>query len=236
MPEQARPSLKDVTTAALALAALALIGCGSGSKPATSGAAASATKTAATSEPSTSTAPSGASTPTTTTSTTTPAASTHTATAEHTPLPREGFAITSPAVHNGVLAARYTCDGEDAALPLHIEGVPPGTAELMLDVIKIKPVGNALYFPWAVTHIKPTTRTIVDGKLPAGAVVGRNGAGQTSYHLCPPKGAQESYVAVLFALPHKLAAKPGFDPAALRREAEHTASYQNLYIFGYKRR
>jgi phosphatidylethanolamine-binding protein (PEBP) family uncharacterized protein len=136
-----------------------------------------------------------------------------------------------------LLSATYTCDGANTPLPLHWKGVPAGTAELMLDVIKVKPVDNKLFFPWAVMRIKPTSSgSIVGGKLPAGAIVGTNGEGKTSYSLCPPKGASEAYVAVLFALPHKLPAKAGFDPQTLRLEAEQKASYQNLYIFNYKRR
>jgi phosphatidylethanolamine-binding protein (PEBP) family uncharacterized protein len=223
---------------ALAIVVLGLLvaGCGgNGTKP--TGAATPAASTAASAAQTPKTAPvTNPAATTTAPSTTAPPTTPAPAKAqERVPL-SEKVAVTSPAIHSGVLSARYTCDGADTPPPLHIEGVPPGTAELMLDIIKIKPVDNKLYFPWAVAHIKPTTRNIVGGKLPPGAIVGTNGNGKSTYDLCPPKGPAEGYVAVLFALPHELRAKPGFDPMKLRREAERTATYQNLYIFNYKRR
>ncbi len=222
--------------AALAVAALAFLpGCGGGgSSSTTTSQAAASTSTEAPPATKTSTQPSTSSTqPTTTTAST---ASTPSKAPERAP-PNEKVELTSPAVKNGVLSSTYTCDGSNTPLPVHWKGVPAGTAELMLDVIKVKPVENKLYFPWAVMRIKPTSSgSIVGGKLPAGAIVGTNGEGKTSYSLCPPKGPSEAYVAVLFALPHKLAAKTGFDPQTLRLEAEQKASYQNLYIFSYKRR
>ena len=95
----------------------------------------------------------------------------------------------------------------------------------MLDVIKYSPVNGKLFFAWAVTVLRPTSRGIAAGKLPAGAIPGLNSTGSRAYSLCPPKGPKEAYVVVLFALPRHLAAKPGFDPAKLRHEANETANY-----------
>lgn len=215
---------------AAATAMLFAAGCGGGS-----------TKTSASQEatPQGTQASKTSTTPTTTTTTT---ASTQTTGATPPPThttqqapPNERIVLSSPAVSSSGLQSRYTCDGQDVPLPLRWKGVPPGTAELMIDVIKVKPVANKLYFSWAVTHISPTTHEIREGKLPPGAVVGTNGDGQAAYHLCPPKGQVESYVAVIFALPHVLRARPGFDPAKLRLQAEHMATYQNLLIFNYTR-
>jgi phosphatidylethanolamine-binding protein (PEBP) family uncharacterized protein len=227
-----RPPVRPVAANVVAIAALAsLLGCGSsGSKPTTTSSQPATSASAQTSPPDTHTSAQ----PTTGTQSTTPTASTPTKAPERSP-PNELVAITSPAIQNGVIPARYTCDGSDTPPTFQWKGVPPGTAELMLDIIKVKPVNEKLYFSWAVTHIDPATHGIVHGRLPAGAVVGRNGSGQVAYHLCPSKGAKEAYVAVLFALPHKLSAKAGFDPMALRRQAENKASYQNLYIFDYTR-
>lgn len=172
-------------------------------------------------------------------------ASTSTAATQASPAPKserapanEKIVLSSPAIdpNGGLLQARYTCDGQNIPLPLKWRGVPPGTAELMIDVMGVKPLNKKLQFSWAVTHIPSTTHEIVEGKLPQGAVVGTNSRGETSYRLCPPKGPAESYVAVIFALPHRLSARAGFDPRALRREAEQQASYQNLLIFNYRRR
>jgi hypothetical protein len=106
----------------------------------------------------------------------------------------------------------------------------------MLDIIKAHDVNEKIYFDWAVTHIKPTVHSITAGKLPPGAVVGRNSKGQAAYDVCPPKGAPETYIAILFALPHALPANAGFDAGALRHQALHAAIVQKQYLFGYTRR
>jgi phosphatidylethanolamine-binding protein (PEBP) family uncharacterized protein len=145
--------------------------------------------------------------------------------------------LTSPVVPhlNAAIPARYTCDGANTPLPLRWSGIPAGTKELMLDIIKFSPVNGKLFYAWAVSGLKPTTHGITDGKLPDGAIPATNSTGQRTYSLCPPKGSAESYVAVLFALPHRLAAKPGFDPAQLRHEAEATADFQGQLAFTYER-
>jgi phosphatidylethanolamine-binding protein (PEBP) family uncharacterized protein len=144
--------------------------------------------------------------------------------------------LSSVAVKGGLLASRYTCDGGDSSLPLQISDVPAGTAELALDVLNLEPVNGALYFDWAVAGLSPSVHSIAAGKLPHGAVVGVNSSGQTGYSLCPPKGKSVTYVAVLFALPHKLVAQKGFTPTALRLEALQDANYEKFLVFSYKRK
>jgi phosphatidylethanolamine-binding protein (PEBP) family uncharacterized protein len=149
--------------------------------------------------------------------------------------PVERIEVTSPAVHDKTLPTHYTCDGHDAPPPLRWRGIPSNTAELMLFIIKVRAASSKLDFAWAVAHIKPSAHGISHGQPPSGAVIGTNSSGQSSYRLCPPKGSVEPYVVALFALPRKLTAKPGFEPTALRRQAEHAATYQSLYIFQYTR-
>ena len=176
-----------------------------------------------------------ASTPTTTAGTSSGAHTTPAQEPERTPS-NEKIVLSSPGLSSdGELGARYTCDGQDVPLTLEWEGVPAGTAELMVDVMKVKSVNDKLQFVWAVTHIPPTSHGLVDGRLPAGAITGMNSDGGVNYDLCPPKGANENYVAAIFSLPHKLGAKPGFDARALRHEAEQQASYQKLLVFSYTR-
>ena len=148
----------------------------------------------------------------------------------------EKIEISSPAVApEGTLPSQYTCDGRNIAVPLRWTGIPAGTAELVLDVLGVNSVHNQLFFEWAVAGLKPSSKGITAGRLPAGAVAGTNGFGRTSYGLCPAKGAAENYVVVLFALPHKLGVKRGFDPIALRRQAILHATYDGYYFFSYKR-
>lgn len=213
-----------------ALAALALLaGCGkSSTTPTTSQTPPASTPQAATSPP---TGTHEATSTQADTSTQAPASRSE----EKTPATGK-IQITSPAVHEeGSLPARYTCDGQNMSLPLGFKGVPANTKELMLDVLKVEPVNSKFVFAWAVTHINPSTRQITGGKLPPGAVVGTNSEGHATYSLCPPKGKPEKYLAVVFALPHPIPAKTGFDPTQLRREALSDAEFENFLYFNYQR-
>jgi phosphatidylethanolamine-binding protein (PEBP) family uncharacterized protein len=219
----------SILVAVVALAALC--GCGSSNAPSTSTAKAAVNTTSAT----TTAAPTNTATTPTSTPTTSTAARPGAHVEEHTPVTAD-VEISSPAVRDeGSLPAQYTCDGQDTALPLRWKGIPPGTAELALYILKVNPVNGKLFFDWAVTGLKPTTRGITAGKLPAGAVVGASSNGQTSYYLCPPKGPAEKYLAVLFALPHKLSAKAGFDATTQRLEAVRHANYEGFLFFTYHR-
>lgn len=144
--------------------------------------------------------------------------------------------LQSPAIQTGSeLPTRYTCDGQDKPPPLEWKGVPPGTAELMIDLMDARDVNGKLQFVWAAAHIPPTVHKILDGKLPPGSVTATNSNGEIGYRLCPPKGSQETYVTVIFALPRRLDAGQGFDPRALRHQAEQNATHQNFLIFNYTR-
>jgi phosphatidylethanolamine-binding protein (PEBP) family uncharacterized protein len=146
--------------------------------------------------------------------------------------------ITSPSVgKNSLLPAQYTCDGSDVSLPLRWKGIPAGTAELMLDVLNIQPVNGKLYFDWAVAGINPKSSGTAAGTIPPGAVVGVGTDGHAGYSVCPAKtGKRVGYVAVLFSLPHRLRAKPGFSATALRLQAERTAQFEGFSFFDYTRR
>jgi phosphatidylethanolamine-binding protein (PEBP) family uncharacterized protein len=217
------------TALALTLFTIALLtGCGNTTKPATTAAAASTTTPAG--QPTT---PANTQPPSTQPATTTPA---QPAAVKHLPVVDEEIGLSSPVVREErFIPARYTCDGQDTPPPLRWRKVPPGTKELMLDILKIRAVNNQLYFAWAITGIKPTTHQIDPPHLPPGTITGTNTNGQTTYHLCQPKHTTETYVVALFALPHHLPAKPGFNALQLRNQAEHTAEYQSLFAYKYTR-
>lgn len=204
-------------------------GCGGGSNTQSQTSASQAASTPATTGTTASTAATDTGASTATTPAPKPAAPRHLPTLDK-------IGIGSPVVPaDGAVPARYTCDGANEPLPLQWEDIPAGTKELMLDVIKYSPVNGKLFFAWAVTGLRPTSRGIAAGKLPAGAIPGLNSTGSRAYSLCPPKGPKEAYVVVLFALPRHLAAKPGFDPAKLRHEANETANYEGQLGINYQR-
>jgi phosphatidylethanolamine-binding protein (PEBP) family uncharacterized protein len=132
------------------------------------------------------------------------------------------------------LPAEYTCDGKSTSPALRWQGVPQGTAELVIFVMNVQPVEGKLFFDWAVAGLSPELGEIEAGKLPQGAVVGRNGFGKVGYEICP-EGGTETYVFTVFALPKKLSSAQGFDPSALRREVLDASGNVGLLALSYAR-
>jgi Raf kinase inhibitor-like YbhB/YbcL family protein len=221
-------------------AALALAGCGEGSggasKPtptAAAGAAPSTTTSASTPTASTPAHTSTAGKPTSskpaTTATTpantasTPAKPSATGTTR-SPAPARSeptigrIKVTSAAFSTGgPIAAKYTCDGAGTSPPLQWNGVPHGTSEVFLLAIDLTgSAGDEVQ--WAVAGIPPTTTSIPEGALPAGAVAGRNSAGKIGWGgVCGAKGQLHHVGFLLYALDHKLGLKSGFNPVEVRK-------------------
>jgi phosphatidylethanolamine-binding protein (PEBP) family uncharacterized protein len=142
----------------------------------------------------------------------------------------------SPSANGGpqALSAQFTCDGKNTSPALRWQGVPDGTAELVLFAMNLRPVEGALFFDWAVAGLSPDLEEIEAGKLPNGAVVGRNSFGKAAYEICP-EGGEENYVFTLFALPKKLSPAQGFDPLALRKSVAGAAGNVGLLALSYAR-
>jgi phosphatidylethanolamine-binding protein (PEBP) family uncharacterized protein len=155
----------------------------------------------------------------------------------HFHLPNVTVLLTSPGVPTpgGPISARYTCDSAGTSPTLHWSRLPSGTKEIVLFVTSYAYVKGNPVVDWAVAGLDPKLRALDAGKLPRGAVVGRNHLGHTAYSLCPPSGKSETYAAMVLALPRKLAAKTGFDPVTFHYTAEHLASVEGLLTFTYKR-
>jgi Raf kinase inhibitor-like YbhB/YbcL family protein len=132
------------------------------------------------------------------------------------------------------LPATYTCDGKGISPALSWQGVPEGTAELVIFAMNVQPVEGKLFFDWAVAGLSPDLTEIEAGKLPRGAIVGRNGFGKAGYEICPPSGA-ETYMFTVFALPKKLSLASGFDPSALRKEVLDSSGNVGLLALNYTR-
>ncbi len=132
------------------------------------------------------------------------------------------------------LPATYTCDGKGTSPALRWQGVPQGTAELVIFTMNIQPVEEKLFFDWAVAGLSPDLTEVEAGKLPRGAVVGRNSFGKAGYEICPPSGA-ETYMFTVFALPEKLSPSQGFDPSALRTKVLDISGNVGLLALSYTR-
>jgi phosphatidylethanolamine-binding protein (PEBP) family uncharacterized protein len=113
-----------------------------------------------------------------------------------------------------VLPKGNTCDGANTWPSFTWSKVPRGTAELALFIVNFRPVNETIFVDWVVAGLSPSLTGISAGRLPPGAIVGRNGFGKVGYSICPPKGTSESYIARLVALSHPLHPQPGFDGLA----------------------
>jgi phosphatidylethanolamine-binding protein (PEBP) family uncharacterized protein len=133
------------------------------------------------------------------------------------------------------ISNRYTCHGANLAPALSWSGTPRGTKELALFVVSELPIHGKLDFAWAVTGLSPQSTGVSSGKLPAGAVVGRNSAGTTRYSLCPPANNSNPYVIILYALPRKVSVKQGFDPEPLvEGKLRHIARHEGEMFVTYE--
>lgn len=132
------------------------------------------------------------------------------------------------------LPAQYTCDGKNTSPALRWQGIPEGTAELALLAMNVQPVDGELFFDWAVAGLSPELEEIDAGKLPQGAIVGRNSFGKTGYEICP-EGGGETYMFMLLALPKRLLPAQGFDPLAFRNAALEISGNAGLLALSYVR-
>jgi phosphatidylethanolamine-binding protein (PEBP) family uncharacterized protein len=133
------------------------------------------------------------------------------------------------------LPAPYTCDGKAGWPELRWQGIPADTEELVLFAMSLAPVQGKLFFDWAVAGIDPALGAIEAGRLPQGAVTGRNGFGKSGYSICPAPGQSETYFFALYALPQRLSASPGFDPRALRERVQELSRDVGLLAINYTR-
>jgi phosphatidylethanolamine-binding protein (PEBP) family uncharacterized protein len=136
---------------------------------------------------------------------------------------------------DSALAATFTCDGANTWPALRWQGVPAGTQELVLFAMNVAPVGGKLFFDWALAGIDPSLGELESAKLPKGAVAGQNSFGKSGYEICPPQGSAETYVFTLYALPQRLGAQKGFDPAALRSQVQVISRKAGILAATYAR-
>jgi phosphatidylethanolamine-binding protein (PEBP) family uncharacterized protein len=227
--------LVHATVSGVLVLGLIMVGCGGSSSTSSSTQAANAGQTSSSQQTGTSAGAGSNGTQTSAGASSTP---TTTAPKEH--VPKEVLQISSPAFGEGTaIAPRYTCDGADVSPPLRWSTPPSGTVELALFISDFEgtaPGGGEL-ISWAVAGLQPTLTGIGAGRLPAGAIVGRNSFGRARYTVCPPKGSPlQHYVVALYALQHPLGAQPGFSANALAETASHKAEYSGLTGFSYKRK
>lgn len=101
--------------------------------------------------------------------------------------------------NNGMIPAKYTCDGENINPPLEILGIPEGAKSLAL-VIDDPDASTGMWDHWTVWNINPQENLIKENLVPAGAVEGMNDFQKTRYGgPCPHQG-KHRYFFKIYAL------------------------------------
>jgi len=98
--------------------------------------------------------------------------------------------LRSPAFEPGTaIPARFDHEQGDRSPPLTWDGVPEGTAGLVLLVDDPDAPVKGSFVHWVLCNLDPARRGIAEGEEPAEAIEGANGFGRPGYlGLAPPPG------------------------------------------------
>jgi Raf kinase inhibitor-like YbhB/YbcL family protein len=148
--------------------------------------------------------------------------------------------ITSSAFEEGgMIAAKYTCDGQNISPPLSWSDVPAGTVSIALICDDPDaPAGDWVH--WVIFNMSPKTNelkeNIPSGKiLDNGAVQGINDFRKNNYGgPCPPGGTHR-YFFKLYALDIKLDADPDMTKAKILKAINGHVLAEAQLIGKYKR-
>jgi Raf kinase inhibitor-like YbhB/YbcL family protein len=149
--------------------------------------------------------------------------------------------ITSPAFENeGLIPAKYTCDGDDISPPLQWEAVPEGTKSIaLISDDPDAPVGTWVH--WVLFNLPPDTRELAesippDKTLPNGAKQGTTDFGRIGYGgPCPPSGTHR-YFFKIYALDTELDLQADARKRDLLKAMEGHILAEGQLIGKYKRR
>jgi Raf kinase inhibitor-like YbhB/YbcL family protein len=115
---------------------------------------------------------------------------------------------------NGMIPAKYTCQGEQVSPPLNVSGIPAGAKSLAIilhDPDAAMPGGFTHWVAWNIA---------TDGNIPESfkdAVQGLNGAKRAGYiGMCPPSGVHH-YHFMVYALDTQLTIDKNTDKAGLEK-------------------
>jgi Raf kinase inhibitor-like YbhB/YbcL family protein len=145
-------------------------------------------------------------------------------------LAQETFVISAPAFANGKpIPPRFSQKGGNVSPELRISGVPAGTVSLVL-IVDDRDAPSGLWTHWMLADLLPSTKVIPEGKVPTGAVQGKNSFGNSRYDGPNPPSGTHRYEFHLYALSHKTGLSPGYDRAALDdRIGSHYISTFEMY-------
>jgi len=92
--------------------------------------------------------------------------------------------------HNGLIPAKYTCDGDNVNPPLNIEGIPENAKNLVL-IMDDPDAPMGTFVHWVVWNI-PISGKLEEDSIPG--IEGMNSARRNSYMgPCPPSGTHRYF-------------------------------------------
>jgi Raf kinase inhibitor-like YbhB/YbcL family protein len=122
----------------------------------------------------------------------------------------------------------YSCAGQDISPPLEWTGVPDDASELAL-VVDDPDAPRGTFTHWILFGLPPSTSSLEEDAVPAGAKQAKNSAGQAAYKgPCPPSGTHH-YRFTVYAFDAPLELTDGADTdEALGAISEHAVAQGQL--------
>lgn len=142
--------------------------------------------------------------------------------------------LSSPAFSaDGLIPAKYTCNGENLSPALSWDEPPAGTQSFVL-LVTDPDAPSKTFVHWVLYDLPPTARELPEGLktdpiLAQGGVQGKSDFGKYGYGgPCPPQGTHR-YVFTLYALDTVLDLPPGTKQADVLKAIEgHTLAQAEL--------
>ena len=140
---------------------------------------------------------------------------------------------------NGLIPAKYTCDGADISPPLRWEGVPEGTRSIAL-ICDDPDAPMGTWVHWVLFNLPAETKELAenvptDGTLTNGAKQGITDFGRTGYGgPCPPGGTHR-YFFKIYALDTEIDLTPSATKNDLLKAIEGHILGQGQLVGKYKR-
>jgi Raf kinase inhibitor-like YbhB/YbcL family protein len=158
------------------------------------------------------------------------------------PPPRATLNITSsgfPA--EGMMPAKYGCEGANASPALSWTGVPAGAKSLVL-ICDDPDAPGGTWVHWVLFNLPANTSALAEKvdtapMLPSGARQGVNDFGKIGYSgPCPPPGKPHHYFFKLYALDIRLGLKPGATKKELLQAMDGHIVGEGLLMGKYQRK
>ena len=125
--------------------------------------------------------------------------------------------ISAPAFAKGnPIPAQYAYKHENISPELRIANVPANARSLVL-IVDDPDSPSGLWTHWLVWNVPPTTTDILEGKLPSGAIQGKNSFGHVCYDGPAPPSGTHRYFFHLYALDAALSLPGRSNRAALEK-------------------